>query len=881
MSRYLFGLHLDGTPPPHDQKGLQSSICGPETLLSALETSLGLPPTDPLPLQRSLAYRDLIATTLTDDLFHAQSFRCAPLATARLLLSWRDDLKAAGWHGDLAHGDAPARFQVLAGFESAFLNTGLAEATHSGRIAAILAEIESGSQPAIDSLTVIDPVDTLPRCWTRLFEVLNADHLDPAPAATLAPPSSTLGSVQTNLLGHKTKCPDDQNSVRIITSSTPEAAADALASQLTGLDPASTTLIADPSERETLNRHLQRLDLPLPTSRQETAAALLELLGLLLRCRLAPLDPQAWIQFLLHSISPIPSNLRRRLAENINNLPGHGPHWKEALETCIARAKDDEAIFRLRKAYTDWVEAPLIAPDALTGPGIADAVSAIAQWLAKRAGAKKSDDSADALEWGIASRAVAQLETLFRSEGTLSRIEIDKLLVEWRQAASATTRFPGQVGSVTALASADQLLAPQDHIIWWRPAPTHTRRSPWTRSELDWLASHDITLPDESAIALAAETSAIRVAQLAGKSLTFYHVTQSAAGPTEQAGILTRLLTLCGPSIIVAARDVIATEAIPLRPLSPLRRWWNLQQPDLLPARNYESFSSVSKVIDSPVDWVLDYHAKFSLGPIAGFRVSDDALRTGSILHATAELIFNDSSLHWQTTSESALHQFLANALSELLAAQAAHYLTAGHEAARTRLLPSAQQSFWHLIEILRDSKINEVTLEKKIEALPFIGGQIGGRIDLIARRADGKTAVIDLKLGGKTKRRGELQNNRHLQLATYGHLMRQSEGTEPATAFYILSNGGALLTRDDTFFPNIPAISPKRDTPATDWQACWQEFEQIYQWRRRQLDQGRIEVPVPGTETDDPSPIERWAPPKDGNPYSPYQNLTGYPANA
>lgn len=144
------------------------------------------------------------------------------------------------------------------------------------------------------------------------------------------------------------------------------------------------------------------------------------------------------------------------------------------------------------------------------------------------------------------------------------------------------------------------------------------------------------------------------------------------------------------------------------------------------------------------------------------------------------------------------------------------------------------------------------MTLEREIDPLPFIGGQIGGRIDLIARRADGKTAVIDLKLVGKTKRREELQNNRHLQLTTYGHLMRQSEGTDPVAAFYILSNGGSLLTRDETFFPDVRSISPRRDTPGTDWQACWQEFEEIYQWRRGQLDQGLIEVPVPGTESED-----------------------------
>lgn len=570
---------------------------------------------------------------------------CAPLATSRLLLSWRDELREAGWRGDDNHSETSSRLQILANLESVFLSIVFAETTHAGRIAAILIELQAGSQPGIVSLTVIDRSDTLPRCWIKLFGALNASYTDPAPTTVLAEPSSTLASVQANLLGSKTECPKDQKSFSIIIASTPEAAAAALASQLACLDPTSTTLIADPSERETLNRHLRRLDLSLPTSKQETAAALLELPCLVLRSRLAPLDPQAWIQFLLHSISPIPSVLRRRLAEDINNLPGHGAHWQECLETCIARAKDEEAITRLRKAYTEWVEAPLISPDALTGPAIADAISAMAQWLAKRAGAKKSDDSIDASEWGIASRAVAQLEVLFRSEGTLFRIEIDKLLIEWRQTVSATTRFPGQVGSVTALASADQLLAPQDHIIWWQPFPTHTQRSPWTHSELDWLATHDITLPDVNSIALAAEASAIRAVLSAKKSVTFYHVTQSAGDPAEQAGILNRLLTLCGPSLVVPARDAIVTVAIPLRPLVPLRRYWDLQQPKLLPVRPCESYSSVFKVINSPIDWVLNYHARLSLGSISGLRVCDDALRTGSILHAAAELLFTHPSI--------------------------------------------------------------------------------------------------------------------------------------------------------------------------------------------------------------------------------------------
>jgi RecB family exonuclease len=881
MSRYLFGLHLDGASPPDNHRGLQSTICGPENFLSALETSLGLPPTEGSNLERTLAYRNVIAASLSTEAFFTQSFQCDPLATARLLLSWRDTLCGAGWHAGLDHGNAPPRLEALAALEPAFADTGHAAATHAGRIGDIRAELASGSTPAIDSLVIIDPPETLPCCWRELFKDLGASYENPTPTEALLAPTTTLGAAQADFLGGKSGSPDNDASLRIVTASTPEAAAEALASQLGSLEPASTTLIADSSERALLNRHLAHHDIPLTTARTETAAALFELPALFLRCRIGPLDPQAWLEFLLHSISPIPTKLRHRLAGAINDLPGRGPHWEEALERSVADNDDDTAVTRIRTAYADWVETPLVEPDTLTGPALADILSPLTQWLSKRAGGKRSDSAPDASEWLIASGALAQLEAILGNETDLTRTELENLIIEWRQSVSASTRFPGQVGAATTLASPDQLLEPQDHLIWWCPTPTNTLRSPWTSTELAWLATQNVKLLEESTLALAAENVTARAVLLAGKSLTLYHVTQSAGGPTEQAGILTRLQSQSKASLIVAARDLIDTQAIPLRPLPPLRRWWDLKQANLLPPRECESFSSVSNAINFPVDWALNYHAKLRQGPITESRVNDSALRAGSILHAAAEELFGQASLNWQNSSKAETNQFLASLLPDLLASQAAHYLTPGNEAARTRLLHTTQQSLWHLIEILRDSKVESVTLEKAVGPVPFTGGQIAGRIDLIARRSDGETAVIDLKLGGKGNRAKSLQSNLQLQLAIYGHLLAKSEGLNAATAFFILSNGGTLLTRNDTFFPNISPITPQRDTPGSDWEECWQEFEEVYRWRRIQLDQGLIEVPVPGTEPDDPPPIDRWGPPKSGNPYSSYSNLTGFPLNA
>ena len=171
----------------------------------------------------------------------------------------------------------------------------------------------------------------------------------------------------------------------------------------------------------------------------------------------------------------------------------------------------------IRQAYADWIECPLVEPDQLTGSVLADILSPLTQWLSKRAGGKKSNDAFDALEWLVASRALAQLEAIIRNETELTGTGLENLLVEWRQSVSISTRFPGQVGATTTLASPAQILAAQDHLIWWCPTPTITQRSPWTSDEQDWLASQNVSLLDEKALALAAEKATERAVLLAGK----------------------------------------------------------------------------------------------------------------------------------------------------------------------------------------------------------------------------------------------------------------------------------------------------------------------------------------------------------------------------
>jgi hypothetical protein len=96
------------------------------------------------------------------------------------------------------------------------------------------------------------------------------------------------------------------------------------------------------------------------------------------------------------------------------------------------------------------------------------------------------------------------------------------------------------------------------------------------------------------------------------------------------------------------------------------------------------------------------------------------------------------------------------------------------------------------------------------------------------------------LKWGGESWRTDLLAKNRHLQLATYGALVRATTGGPwPDQAFYILLNA-TLLARDRAFFPEatVPTVV-SRDTIDD----LWRQAELTVEWRRAQLASGRVEV--------------------------------------
>jgi hypothetical protein len=154
----------------------------------------------------------------------------------------------------------------------------------------------------------------------------------------------------------------------------------------------------------------------------------------------------------------------------------------------------------------------------------------------------------------------------------------------------------------------------------------------------------------------------------------------------------------------------------------------------------------------------------------------------------------------------------------------------------------------------------------------------------LLVKNEKGASGVIDLKFGRLDEKTRELQTNTQLQLAVYGFLHKQAKNEWPASAYFIL-NAGRMLAQDKDYFPHASLTPAKSNSVGLE--VCWNEFVEIWKYRRSLLDQGWIELTITGTEPQNGDsfppavPLERWLPRKDEDKYNDFKALTGMEVNA
>lgn len=907
----VFGLNLDGYHATELRPAFDKLTCGTRGLLQVLETRLGLGSLPVSQFRRLLQFRKvLLEIAQKQPVFFRESALQDSLATARVLLNWRDGLIESGWDGRATKND-PARLMDLA-YVEARVRSQVAPG-EADRLAAIDKELVIRS-PGEIHLEVLDEREQLPYLWQKVCDKLHA-HFKKVSGSPTKPKSNEgtdLVLYQRFLNGNsiaKFK-PVNDGTLLVLTAHSEITLARAVAQIINQRDKQGHLTLIAGAQAGVLDQALIAEDEPLlGLQLRSSARPIPQLLILALRLCWQPADPGALLEFLTHPSSPVGRLLRRRLSEALASSPGiGGPKWTEAVAEARAAlsqlADKDESKTALKKLEEDlehWILIERFSPEAgAPGDKLSEFCMQLSRWAAARSATLNEDDIAGR-HLNLLSSIASELAEVLAGYPKISRLQLEQLLQELCSAGWEGEVFEPQLGHVGCVNCPEQVIEPADEIIWWDfSEPPEHKQLPWTKAEILAFASHGAHFISPEVQAALRAKSWLRPMLAAKKQLILVLPKQRDGKSLPGHPLFARLLALTeGNPARLPTRDLDhelfnQKAAAPLsfttlvhRPLPTPQRWWKLSDGKLLSTQGKESYSSLEKFIYKPFAWVLNYPAKLQRGPVTSLKLRPDFALKGTLLHRMLDLLLaaSSSAIDWRVCTRQELDEWCDQSWPILLEHEGATLLLPGNLSDFLSLLETARRSLWELLYQLRAAKVTFASTNVKPDDAPFIGGTIMGYIDLLVTNQTGQNAVVDLKLGGATRRQEELKSNRQLQLAIYGYLQNHTHNTWPEAAFYILGKQ-QLLTQSGVYFPN--ANLQRVGVSPIGLENCWKDFEAVWRWRRKQLDNGWIEVTTTELPAEPDSslpsstpPGENWQhEPKDNNQYNDFDALTGWRAD-
>jgi RecB family exonuclease len=874
MLKIIFGQDLDGYQTPQPTHACGEAILGPLGFLDFLETRLGLRGLNAGEPVRIIQYLDGLQRADDGHRFYSPSLAVDELAVARTLLGWRDTWIEAGWTGKAREADS-RRLRDLAEVEALCakrLAPGWAD-----RLVAVRDALAEQGLPGIRIL-LKEPIEAFSAGWEAILSRLETVEDDPdAPWAVGASQGCDLALLQEAVLKNTPVRLRGDGTVLYLTAQNQGLLARGAAQILHGrldtdaspwfnADRASTVI--DGGDGHVLDRAFDEADLPLTgSSRQSRWRVPLQVLPLTLSLLWTPLDPYRLLEFLTHPVCPLPRFARQRLAKVVAEFPGiGGKPWQEAIaklkSEAVKRADGAAAAGdKLGATIEEWLDGPRF--DAAAGAPlapIAETCRKLACWAAGQAQREGLAAPVRELFYDAAAQASQMQQTLDQmadlGREAIGRLQLERLVEQITCQGVALPSLKPEVGHMHLIGSPAAAIEANERILWWNFREPHLpSRWPWSVAELQQLAENGIKLPTvESRLQFLARTwlrplfAATRqiifaVPETAGEETVRQHPLRARLDALTDKTIPERDMgaLLCGN--VPDAGLALTLGSVGHQSLPQPVRWWQLQDPQLLGPRTMESFSSLQAFIESPYQWVLRYKGGFY--PAALARIDDGNRQKGNLLHRFIERLFVCAANDWRTMRRAELAAWVEEEFQQLLEEEGANYLLPGKIKDRQELEETTESAIWTLLEHLRAAKVVRVDMEKEV-AGSFAGGGLCGSIDMLLTNRKGEEAVLDLKWGAGRYRMQELRDNRGLQLLLYAYL-RKVRKRWPAQGYYILSEG-RLLAQDARFFPQAEACSPPEgETEASLWLA----FEKDWQWRRAQLNEGRIEVTVAGTQAD------------------------------
>ena len=855
--RFVAGLDLDAGVGPERAAAVGEIVGSPAALLGSLEVRLGL--AGPVvTLAERAAW--LLPRLSTQDGFWSPSFEIDPWGTAIRLVRDRDSLTAEGWKGAPVSARWDALWAVTEGIP-------VGRGDRWMRVCDTLGSRSIG----IEAVELVDPWSEWPGAMRRVLERLQ--WLGVSVREVLREPVGTVG----DLAGARTDMfrPAADGSLQLVRAQGAAGAAEDVGAWLAECGDPASTLIVSPDA--TLDAGLYAAGLPTTggPSSAGTARAALQVLPLLLEMIWAPAEPQAALDLLSLPATPIPRPLARRLADALRQWPALGSEdWEAALAE--HDYGEDTDVAARRRERVSVLLTPEVSRDreAIPMDVLRRRIQVSAAWVRARARADGADDAA------IWQRVHAQHRTLSRLLEGLDHPEVPapllaRLVVSATEAATRDSPWPARAG-LRCVERPGGVIRPADTIIWWnfsRDAAPATHGPDLTRAERAALSEAGIEVPTAGERAMWAARRWRRPLSMAKRRLLLITPKSSAPGEAIHPHPLWDEIMAAVPE-----RERKAGAAKLQHPLPGLtqgqRAARSLAEPVTLPRyvaewdvpagslapRECESPSGLAALVGCSLRWALKYPLRVT-DAHATYRLSVGARERGNLAHAVLAEVLRVVPADADTAEAGAGAVF-----DEIGPRCLAPLFLPGGDADREELRGVIVRSAGSVVRWLHAHELVVEAVEEDVER-EFEGRLLRGRVDLLAGPP---RVVVDFKLGGRTKRRVEIERGTAYQLACYAHAAAAGGKTMPEYAYFIVLDQLLVGRKGGPFGEHTTVDGP----PPLE---TWQRFHTACRHRLGEVAAGTLRSPggLVGVPTEPVVDGDRLALPP-GCSYCSYDALCG-----
>ncbi len=885
--KLIFGLHLDDLVVPR-QNGAEGGIfyCGPKSILSHLETHLGLAGhPDNIDYLRIEQYRQALLNhqsvvagqqNIGDSLkevFYQKSFEADPFATATELLSRRDELVLGGWDFSISERLA-LRLRTLAEVEIIFNNSLDSEGNkivpplgYADRFVLVLVELLKIGHPFIE-IKINEPFDLLPPHFQKLFNTLANTAAQPiieqiSASSFSLPPKTDLQKFQYCLsndqkIGNQSLSSD--GSLLLIRAKRANEAA-VFTAKLLQLNPDFRPTCLIPEKNRTLDIALVQEGLPsLGILSASLARPALQILKLAPTFLWQPIDPFKILEFVSLAIKPLPDKLATMIADQVAKAPGlQSEGWHAMVGRYFSALEENEpakVVAEQRKQYRFWFERQRYGIDKTVPKSeVVNMYDYLREWAFLVFEDSGSKNNSLLVLSGQARRIVELLQALPETDlGYLALERIVRTIYE----PSPVTFQEREVGHLPFAMHAGAFIGVVKEVLWWnfiQNEPPHFF-SRWYPDERRYLNSLSIELDTPEVENARMIWQRVRPVLATQKRLVLIvpeivdgeeALPHPLLGDLEAAFDNLEEITIDAnkpnPAIqLTPAASLVLPkwERLELRQLGRPRPFLNVGELES-PGREYETLTSLESLFYYPYQWFFKY--KIKLHKSAILSVVKDNTLMGNLAHRVFEKLMQGDIGQFEKHT---LYEWIGKETRRLLAREGAVLLMYGREPERIAFVNKLKYAAWSLVCHIRDNGWRVVGTEKELEGIFPVRDQsnspsvpVRGIADLVLER-ESELAVVDLKWRGATYRSNTLRNEEDLQLVLYSHLVAD-EGAWAHTCYFIMETG-KMVARNNLAFKGIVPLVPDGDFTEIN-ERILARMEATWQWRMAQLAKGEIEI--------------------------------------